>query len=65
MTNKSIIKSSQENNENEIPERKNYQQEPLASTSFKKAHAMSFDLNEDILENNYKLQLLVYYNPLE
>jgi actin-related protein 8 len=54
VTNKSIIKSSQENNENEIPERKNYQQEPLASTSFKKAHAMSFDLNEDILENNYK-----------
>ena len=38
----------------EVTERKNFEQQPNSTTTFKKALAITNDLNDDISDNNYK-----------
>jgi hypothetical protein len=51
---KSFMGKNFDNTENEIPERKNYEVQPGWTSNFKKAMALATDLNEDVVENNYK-----------
>ena len=38
----------------DVAERKNLEQQPLATTTFKKAFSMTVDTNDDVSDNNYK-----------
>lgn len=38
----------------DVAERKNLEQLPYATTSFKKAFSMTVDINDDVSDNNYK-----------
>lgn len=51
---KSFSAKNYENSESDFPERKNFEQTPGSSANLKKAQAMSYDLNDDIGDNNYK-----------
>jgi actin-related protein 8 len=53
-SNKSFMGKNFENFESDIPERKNYEGAPSWTTNLKKSQAIAADLNEDIIENNYK-----------